>query len=450
MKSLNRKLCALAGTIALSLALATPIQAKDSLAQSVSVKPNALWPIATAVFNGSIYFISSGGPNSCGGLYELVLNESTGKDEAKSVHQFSATAKAGCNPVGLTIANINGTDLLVVTTDFDGANGTGGLFLMTAAATKQVSFPADAQSPVGTAIIAVTSAAKSPRGLPQFDFMSVFKYGGDAGFGDVVAALLFLSGGALNDLGPAIKVGPFSSAFSFPGGAGGQHPGSPAVQGPDGNLYGTTQAGGSTNGSCATFNGCGIVYQLTPPVGSETQWNEDVLYTFQGAPDFQDPYASVTFDASGNVIGTAAFGGTGSFGGVFLLTKQTTYPWPLTALYTFPNDYNEGAAPEAGVSLDSKGNVFGATLAGGPSPNPYGVVFELKKSATYPWKESILQAFHGGKRGANPSGAPLLYLGDIYGTTYGGGKDTTGGACPGGGSQDVQPGCGTVFELAPK
>jgi hypothetical protein len=63
-----------------------------------------------------------------------------------------------------------------------------------------------------------------------------------------------------------------------------------------GNLYGTTEVGGS--GGCFGGTGCGTVYQLTP--GSSGAWTEQVIHNFQGT-DGQDIFAPVIVDGSGNL-----------------------------------------------------------------------------------------------------------------------------------------------------
>jgi hypothetical protein len=446
--------CLSALAILMACGVSIQAQAYDTLAQLVRVGAKSEWPIATAAFGGSVYFISNGGFNSCGVLDKLVPN-SKGKDQAVLVHTFipyntsTQAGQAGCNPVGLTVGTVSGTSVLVVTTRGGGVNGSGGLFLLTASAKQEASFPSGV-APVGASIanFASTGASGKPNTrTPQVNVVVT-----------ITSAPPFL-GGAMATVvtitATGIGVGPFTAIFSFPQtpavrAAGGAHPGSPAVQAPDGNLYGTTEAGGSTTNGCPTY-GCGVVYQLTPPATGKTQWNEHVLYTGGNNPQLNDFYAPVTFDSKGNVYGTAAFGGNGS-GGVFMLTKKSTYPWTLTTLYAFPQQNTaNGAVPETAVVLDTNGNVYGTAAYGGTTFNQlYGVTFELLKAATFPWKEQILQDFPGGTtRGGDPSGALLPYLGGLYGTTYGGGFDGT-TSCPGaGGGQEPPPGCGTVFELTP-
>jgi uncharacterized repeat protein (TIGR03803 family) len=71
-----------------------------------------------------------------------------------------------------------------------------------------------------------------------------------------------------------------------------------------GNLYGTTQFGG-------TNIAAGTVFELSPPISIQRQWSERVLWNFGGASDDgQNPLAGLIFDLRGNLYGTTENGGT--------------------------------------------------------------------------------------------------------------------------------------------
>ena len=75
-----------------------------------------------------------------------------------------------------------------------------------------------------------------------------------------------------------------------------------------GNLYGTTQWGGSAS-SCGVV--CGVVFKLAPnPDGT---WTEHVLHSFTGGTDGDNPNG-VILDAAGNLYGTTNGGGSSSCG----------------------------------------------------------------------------------------------------------------------------------------
>ena len=79
----------------------------------------------------------------------------------------------------------------------------------------------------------------------------------------------------------------------------------------------------------------------------------------------------MTLDSSGDLFGTTAYGGTSNGEGtVFELAHGTQF---ITTLATFYG--TNGAYPEAGLTLDARGNLYGTTNAGGI--DIAGTVFEL-------------------------------------------------------------------------
>jgi uncharacterized repeat protein (TIGR03803 family) len=182
-----------------------------------------------------------------------------------------------------------------------------------------------------------------------------------------------------------------------------------------GNLYGTTQGGGSC--------GMGTVFELSK---AATGWNEKILYNFCGI-DGENPVGGVVLDSSGNIYGTTKFGA--SCGTVFKLAGSL-----LATLYTFSCG-NDGGKPDSGVVLDNNGNLFGTTGLYGAhgDANGGGVVYEISNSGTF----SILYWFCSSANcsdGSSPDGGVVMASENvIWGTTaYGGNKTCN---------------CGTVFKL---
>jgi len=185
-----------------------------------------------------------------------------------------------------------------------------------------------------------------------------------------------------------------------------------------GNLYSTTASGGAV--------GVGTVFELTPASGS---WNEQVLYSFQ---DGGRPYGSLVLDASGNLYGTTGYGGAQNDGTVFELSPKAGDHWREKVLHSFNGI--DGRMPLAGLVFDDCGNLYATTAAGGTYD--YGTVFELSPKSGGGWKENVLLSFNY-LNGAGPA-SNLIFdaIGNLYGTTSGGGTG------------DCQYGCGTVFELS--
>ena len=244
--------------------------------------------------------------------------------------------------------------------------------------------------------------------------------------------------------------------YSFQGGSDGYQPAGGVVFDKEGNLYGAT----SYNNSCENLLDCGAVYELSLRQGA---WVETTLHDFQGYShqDGGTPVGGVILDASGNVYGTTAYGGTGSCvllgttvgcGTVYELSPPTQKggEWTYVLLYNFQGG-KDGLFPWGNLVFDKNGNLYGATQFGGgkgTTCNQYfdgncGTVFMLgpPKKKSGKWTEKILHSFAGGTDGATPDGGLVLdSKGAIYGTTFGGGKES--GECGAGG-------CGTAFELKP-
>ena len=92
-----------------------------------------------------------------------------------------------------------------------------------------------------------------------------------------------------------------------------------------GNLYGTTETGGAYNSaSCEGNNnneGCGTVFELSPPIPPATQWTETILHSFNdNGVDGYNPYSNLIFDSLGNLYGTTPSGGKYYYGTVFEIT----------------------------------------------------------------------------------------------------------------------------------
>jgi len=157
------------------------------------------------------------------------------------------------------------------------------------------------------------------------------------------------------------KSGAETVLYSFSAQPDGAVPSAGLIRDGSGNLFGTTQKGGT--GTC--FGGCGTVFMLDPS-GSET-----VLYSFTGSPDGEYPFASLIRDAKGNLYGTTAYGGTEKCnngngqgcGTVFKLT-QSKSGWTETVLHSF-NGHSDGSYPFAPLLRDAAGNLYGTSYEGG-------------------------------------------------------------------------------------
>ena len=200
-----------------------------------------------------------------------------------------------------------------------------------------------------------------------------------------------------------------------------------------GNLYGTTEGGGTY--------GHGTVFKLIPPSSSSGSWTESILWSFGNGVDGIDPFAGLVMDGRGNLYGTTDVGGSFGGGTVFKLTAPSTVGgnWTESVLWNFPvctNNCTDGSGTEAGLILDKTGNLYGTTAGGGTKGE--GTIFKLTRPSTKggDWTESILWNFNSYVGdGEVPFGGLIMdKSGNLYGTTSAGGNAPDGDA-------------GTVFEL---
>jgi hypothetical protein len=255
--------------------------------------------------------------------------------------------------------------------------------------------------------------------------------------------------------------------YSFQAGNDGALPQAGLILDKEGNLYGTTSAGGDGAGCSPVFgvSGCGTVFELSPQDGGT--WTEKILYAFQGQTDGAYPTGGLVFDGKGRLYGTAQVGGIGDCSGftgnafacgmVFQLTPPSSgdTAWSKAILHSF-NGSPDGMIPAGTLVFDNKGNIYGTTAYGGGLPCDGdwnqafcgGIAFELSppSSAGASWTETILMTFYGLSDGATiPGGSVVLgQQGSLYGTTLVGGN----GGC----SEYFEfsaISCGVVFELTP-
>jgi uncharacterized repeat protein (TIGR03803 family) len=213
-----------------------------------------------------------------------------------------------------------------------------------------------------------------------------------------------------------------------------------------GNLYGTTLYGGCN----IQFGACGTIFEVSRTRSGP--WKERVIYSFTGGADGALPLGELVFDTAGNLYGVATTSGINNAGVVFELTPVGGGKWTQQVLHSFTGG-NDGAVPFAGLAIDGQGNLYGTTMAGGGAGscvpiNSYsycGTAFELSPPITKggQWTETILHSFAGGSDGSNPAGG---LVSDSQDNFYGTTESGGGlGTCP----NSANPYCGTVFELSP-
>jgi len=175
---------------------------------------------------------------------------------------------------------------------------------------------------------------------------------------------------------------------------------------------------------CAKIPNSSRFYRVSPPTQKGGPWTETVLYSLDRGTDMgSNPEGPVTFDESGNMYGTTAFGGdlncSGGFGCgvVFELSPQTGGTWTYTNLYSFQGG-SDGAEPMCLLVFDTNGNLYGTASTGF---SVAGSAFRLSPPATdgTAWTETTLHAFTASGPG---DGLARGKWHGLYGVTYSGGK----------------------------
>ena len=152
-----------------------------------------------------------------------------------------------------------------------------------------------------------------------------------------------------------------------------------------------------------------------------------VLHTFHGAPkDGAFPHGVVILDSDGNFYGTTGAGGRGQCsnsgcGTAFKLGKNGMQVW----LHSFKG--MNGWQPMAGLLRDNAGKLYGTTTLGSNvhdnCPDGCGLVFKLDPNGN----EVVLHRFKGGADGQFPESLLVKDMsGVLYGTTYMGGSSRWG------------------------
>ncbi len=181
--------------------------------------------------------------------------------------------------------------------------------------------------------------------------------------------------------------------------------------GADGNFYGVTQNGGSSN--------FGTIFKATPAGVLTT------LVSFTGTTGANlgsSPRAALTLAADGNFYGTTATGGAGGFGTIFKVTPAGV----LTTLVQFTGTTGAypGSAPLGAFAQGVDGALYGTTSLGGV--NNLGTAFKVTTAATF----TSLAAYSGATGavlGSSPKGALVQMAdGNFYGTTQTGGLNNLG------------------------
>ncbi len=327
-----------------------------------------------------------------GQVFEL---QNTGAVAAPSYSNTATTLVAfnsadGQNPSAGLIVDANGD--LFGTTSQGGANGDGTVFELQ-----------------NTGAVAAPSYSGTPITLISFNGTN----------GDPVAGLIAdangdlfgttegtdFSGGTVFELkntgtvaAPSYSGTP-TTLVSF-NGTNGADPEAGLVADANGDLFGTT-TGGANGGTVFELKNTG---SLAAPIYSSTPIT---LVSFNET-DGDDPQAGLIVDANGDLFGTTAGGGANDLGTAFEIVNQGSVAAPIYSgapitLVSF--NQTTGYAPQAGLTADANGDLFGTTTLGGA--NGEGTAFEITDSGFVPSPPPVL----GGAPSASVTEGNLVTLG---------------------------------------
>ena len=232
-------------------------------------------------------------------------------------------------------------------------------------------------------------------------------------------------------LGTVFKITPsggLTTLYGFCGQSGcmdGARPYAGLVQATNGDLYGTTQAGGANAGR--HVGGAGTVFKITPSGTLTTLYSFCSQVVQKVCTDGAEPNAAVVQAADGDFYGTTQAGGASLNGGtIFKITPSGT----LTTLHSF--NYTDGSNLQTGLVQASNGDFYGTTSGGGAYGG--GTVFEITPDGTLTTLYSFCSLGFPCTDGEVPfAGLVQATDGNFYGTTaYGGANDG-----------------GTIFKMTP-
>jgi uncharacterized repeat protein (TIGR03803 family) len=374
-----------------------------------------VWDSVTIDTRGNVYGTTSGRGLYGGGVVFRLAPGQHARWKETILHAFPSSGDDGGGPFGGVLLGASGT--LYGTTQSLGAHDRGVAFSLTP-----------------------DNGRWQERILHSFCSKRNCDDGG-VPWGNLIAGAsgsLFGTGYVAFELTPDAKSWTDTTLHDFTGNNGdGSGPQAGPIRDVAGNLYGTTLYGG---GGPICADGCGTVWELEPfasdDASGEKAWKEDILHRFGFSADNGafPSLGQLAMDSEGNLYG-AAGGGKLPYGVVFKVARVTggsSVKWRETILYNFTGGA-DGDGPGGGVILDSAGNLYGTTIAGGSSDCGCGVVFKLSPQTDGAWKYTLLHTF-AGSDGAQPdANLTLAPDGKLYGTA------ATGGANGG----------GVVFQLTP-
>ena len=304
---------------------------------------NGLDPVGGVVQagDGNLYGTASGGGlDGYGTVFRLTTN-----GVISNLYSFQDLATDGGNPQAAPCVGTDG--YLYGTTTTGGSNSGGAVFKMST----------NGSAPVWSCSLTSNNGYVPLAGLVQGMDGSLYGTTSLGGASNVGTIFRISTNGAV-----------FSNLYSFTGGTDGATPEAGLAQGTDGELYGTTSAGGNLN--LGNGAGYGTVFKIS------TNGGFTLLATFDGT-NGGAPTAGLVQAGDGNFYGTTTGAGVEfplGFGSSFQLGVGNPYGYgtifqlatngTLTTLFSFDGNY-DGNAPHATLWQGQDGGLYGTTSQGG-------------------------------------------------------------------------------------
>jgi uncharacterized repeat protein (TIGR03803 family) len=231
------------------------------------------------------------------------------------------------------------------------------------------------------------------------NFYGVTQNGGQNNYGSIYQ-ISYSSGQLIESLLYSFESGPTSGAFP-----------SSIIQVTNGNLYGTTQAGGANN--------LGVVFKY-----SFNNESTSIVYSFTA--ESQISVGSLIQAQNSNIYGVTQSGITSIYGGIYMFTpsaESTGLESGFQYVYNFESGA-DGATPATGLIEDKINQIlYGATTLGGA--NNSGVIYQLIESGRV---ESTTYNFGpaGVKTSVTMPNNLTYYNGALYGTAESGATNNFG------------------------
>jgi uncharacterized repeat protein (TIGR03803 family) len=393
-KVFERNISKLLAMLGLTVALANLSWAGEKILYTFGAsQQDGYAPQCALIFDsrGNLYGTTySGGTHQGGTVFELSPG-SNGSWTEKILYNFGGDFD-GQNPYAGLVFDSKGN--LYGTTNQGGYYGSGSVFELTAGAgstwSERVIYSfnsygsGDGFLPASTLILDQAGNLYGNTG-----------YGGAFGYGTVFE----LSPGANGTWTEKL-------IHSFTGNDGGL-PAGALARDESGKLYGTAYELGP--------NDYGNVFELTPGAGGT--WTEKTIFSFNGVNGVS-PSGGILIGSAGDLYGTSETN-------AFELSPGSNGTWTAKTLHFFTGGTG-GAYADSGMIFDTQGNLFGTTYYGGAQT---GTVFKLGPASGGTWTQTVLHRFSPGDGdGRNPASNLVLdSKGNLYGTTYAGGSSTVNG-----------------------